>query len=198
MDCNELIAFETDIADLFNKGDIRSPVHLSGGNEEQLIAYFEENFKEGDWIATAWRSHYHCLLAGVPPEKLKKAILAGRSITLCFPEHQVISSAIVGGILPIATGIALCIKRSEDPVLSKVHCFVGDMTARTGAFWENIQYAHGHNLPIRYIIEDNRKSVGTPTAEVWGRDLIPRNDHVTYYQYDLKYPHAGAGKWIRF
>src|SRR5258706_10994318 len=107
----ELIAFERNVAEEFNRGSIRSPVHLSGGNEQQLINYFAAHFRPGDWICTTWRSHYHALLAGVPPSEVMAAILRGRSITLTFPAHRVISSAIVGGVIPIALGIALGIKR---------------------------------------------------------------------------------------
>ena len=48
---------------------------------------------------------------GQAAEKLRAAIMAGRSIALCFPEHRVISSAIVAGIAPIAVGLAMGIKR---------------------------------------------------------------------------------------
>ena len=45
------------------------------------------------------------------PEKiLEKEILNGKSISLCFPEYKIYSSAIVGGILPIATGVAMANK----------------------------------------------------------------------------------------
>src|SRR6266566_3092630 len=101
----KLIAFEQDIADEFNKGNIHSPIHLSGGNEEWLIDYFDNNFRKGDWIASTWRSHYHALLCGVPEEQVRAAIIKGRSITLCFPEYRFFSSAIMGGALPIALGV---------------------------------------------------------------------------------------------
>src|SRR5215831_4668840 len=73
--------FEQQIAEDFNAGKIRAPVHLAGGNEEQLIDIFSAVTKS-DWVLTQWRSHYHCLLKGVPPERLRADILAGRSITL--------------------------------------------------------------------------------------------------------------------
>src|SRR6185437_16186857 len=89
---------------------IQEPVHLDGGNEEQLIELFDK-INERDWVFGAWRQHYHCLLKGVPPAVLKAEILAGRSIALCFPEQRIFSSAIVAGICPIALGVALAIKR---------------------------------------------------------------------------------------
>lgn len=192
----ELIAFERDIADLFNRSEIRSPVHLSGGNEAQLIDYFVRNFNadRGDWVCGSWRMHYHALLAGVPPAEVRAQILAGRSITLTFPAHRVISSAIVGGILPIALGIALGIRRRGSD--AQVHCFVGDMTATTGAYAEATRYARGHDLPITFIVEDNGISVLTDTREVWGTS--PFLGLEERYFYKNSFPHAGAGVRVDF
>jgi pyruvate dehydrogenase E1 component alpha subunit len=125
----ELIAFEDDIAECFNSGIIKAPVHLSNGNEEQLINIFDR-INEDDWVLCSWRSHYQCLLKGVPREQLKKDILEGRSISLCYADYRVLSSGIVGGVLPIAVGIALGIKRAKGK--NKVWCFMGDMTSETG------------------------------------------------------------------
>src|ERR1039457_2559586 len=105
----ELVAFETEIAEEFNKGKIHAPVHLYHGNEAQMIEIFRE-IKPQDWVMCSWRSHYQCLLKGVPPQELKAEIMAGHSIVLCFPHYRVVSSAIVGGIIPIAVGAALGIK----------------------------------------------------------------------------------------
>jgi pyruvate dehydrogenase E1 component alpha subunit len=201
----DLIAFERNIADEFNRGAIRSPIHLSGGNEDPLIAYFANNYDaaRGDWICTYWRSHYHILLSGIDPSRLKADILAGRSITLNYADRRIVSSAIVGGIVPIALGVALALKRQNSP--ARAHCFVGDMSAHTGAYHEARQYALGHDLPLSLVIEDNGKSVGTPTAEVWGdarpmarRALYYGNFCEHYYSYTLGFPHAGAGAWIKF
>ena len=38
----ELIEFETRLADEFNLGKIPHPIHLSDGNEAQLIEIFEQ------------------------------------------------------------------------------------------------------------------------------------------------------------
>ncbi|KKL62895.1 hypothetical protein LCGC14_2180590, partial [marine sediment metagenome] len=102
----ELIAFERDIADCFERGEIRAPVHLHGGNEEQLRALFC-HINPSDWVFSTHRSHYHALLKGVPPELVKAEILKGNSISLQFPEYHFFTSAIVGGILPIALGVAM-------------------------------------------------------------------------------------------
>jgi TPP-dependent pyruvate/acetoin dehydrogenase alpha subunit len=194
----ELIAFEQDIAAEFNASKIRAPVHLAGGNEQQLIDIFKQ-INPLDWIAVTWRSHYHCLLKGVPPKSLKKDIMDGKSITLNYPDYRIISSAIVGGTLPISLGIAAGIKaagRSE-----KVWVFVGDMTFRTGMYHEVRSYAYGFDLPIMFVIENNKKSVMTPTSQVWGDREWPfmKGPNEIMYTYELfPWPHAGAGERVQF
>ena len=194
-----LIEFEEDIASAFNSGLIKAPIHLYDGNEEQMLKVFEK-INEEDWIFCSWRSHYQCLLKGVPKEILKKDILDGKSITLCYPDYNIYSSAIVTGNIPIATGVAFDIKRRGG--VNSVWCFVGDMTSETGTFYENHKFAVNHNLPITYIVEDNGKSVCSDTLSVWGindltysKEGIPK---IIYYKYETKYPHAGSGKRIQF
>ena len=194
----QLIVFENDIAECFNNAMIKAPVHLYYGNENQMIDIFKQVQPE-DWIFCTWRSHYQCLLKGVPPEQVKQDILDGKSITLCYPEYNIYSSAIVTGNIPIATGVALDIKRKNGT--NHVWCFVGDMTSETGTFFENWKYAVNFDLPITYIIEDNGKSVCTETRKTWNTDELffaKETRKIIYYQYETKYPHAGAGKRIQF
>ena len=63
----ELIDFEEDIANSFNQGLIKAPIHLYDGNEEEILQIFKE-VNEEDWIFCSWRSHYQCLLKGVPSD----------------------------------------------------------------------------------------------------------------------------------
>jgi len=186
--------FEKDIAACFERREIRAPIHLAGGNEQQLIDIFFD-IKSEDWICVQWRSHVHCLLKGVPPERLRKDIIAGHSITLNYPEYHIISSAVAGGILPIGIGIAIAIRRSGGT--NKVWCFVGDMTSYMGTYWECTRYAHGHDLPVRFVIEDNGKSVNTSTKEVWGHGKKPVANIYTEIT-SSPWPHMGTGKWVEF
>ena len=202
----DLIAFEEDIANEFNEGKIKAPVHLYSGNEEEMLKVFSIIQPE-DWVLCSWRSHYQCLLKGVPPNLVKKEIMNGKSIALNFPGHKIFSSAIVTGILPISVGLGLSIKRSEKK--EKVYCFVGDMTSETGSFEECYKYVRNHDLPVKFIIEDNGKSVCTDTKKTWNsKDLtyswargphsLTGNKFLYYYKYETKWPHAGAGKRVQF
>lgn len=197
---SELSDFEAEVAEAFNAGKIRAPVHLYDGNEEQMIRIFEK-VADDDYVFCSWRSHYQCLLKGVPYEEVKREILKGNSISLNFPSFRIYSSAIVGGILPIALGTAISIKRRDGT--DHVWCFMGDMTAETGIAHECVKYARAFDLPVTFIVEDNNKSVVTDTRITWGIDRLsyesPDNQFkVIYYKYSSKFPHAGAGKRINF
>ena len=194
----ELIKFEDDICDLFNSGKIKAPVHLYSGNEKQIIEIFN-NVKKEDWVFCTWRSHYQCLLKGVDKDVMKKDIIAGKSIALCYPEHKIYSSAIVTGIIPISVGVALDEKLKG--TLNHVWCFIGDMTSETGTFYENYKYAINYDLPITFVIENNSKSVCTDTLSVWKQNKnswSEKSDKIIYYEYNNKYPHAGTGTRIQF
>jgi pyruvate dehydrogenase E1 component alpha subunit len=187
-----LLDFETDVAGRFAAAEIRSPVHFSGGNEEELIEIFTHITRE-DWVFSTWRSHYHALLHGVPRERLMADILAGKSMNLNYPAYHFLTSAIVGGTLPIACGVA-----AGGP---RCWCFVGDMCASTGAFHDAVQYADGHDLPITFIVEDNGLATNTPTRGTWG---TPRCKNVTWsarvqsYPYIRTYPHVGLTQRVEF
>jgi pyruvate dehydrogenase E1 component alpha subunit len=191
-----LAAFEEQIAAEFNAGEIPYPVHLESGNEDQLIEIFRD-IKPEDWIMGTWRLHLKALLKGVPPDELRAAIHRGESMALQFPEHRVYGSAIAGGIIPIALGVALAIKRRRGN--GRVWCFLGDMMSKSGIFHECAKYAGNHALPITWVIEDNGVSVMTPTEKVWGEyNNVPFYRSVRYYRYQSKYPHCGAGKRVQF
>ncbi|MFH1484925.1 MAG: thiamine pyrophosphate-dependent enzyme [Chloroflexota bacterium] len=203
-----LRAFEEDIKEIFLAGEIRAPIHLSGGNEKMLLEVFKE-VKAEDWVFSTHRSHYHALLKGVPAELVRSEILAGRSIHLNFKDYNFMSSAIVGACLPIAVGVAMAIKRKGED--RKAWCFVGDMAATTGIFHECVTYAKNFALPLCVVVECNALSTNTPTDEVWGtmHDHNPEagvrvvddwgDGKVLKYCYDRgDTPHIGAGAWVTF
>lgn len=204
----DLIKFETEIGDLFNAGKIRAPIHLYNGNEEEMIQIFKDIDKENDWVCCTWRNHYQGLLKGIPSHIMRENIVKGKSMVMNLPEYKFICSSIVGGIPSIALGIAFAIKLQKKT--NRVWCWLGDMAAETGAFHEAYKYSRNHDLPITFVVEDNRKSVCTPTPEIWKRDSpeyleseyqggILKQKNLYYYRYsNQKYPHAGAGVRVQF
>lgn len=199
--------FEKEIADVYATGVIKAPIHLRDGNEDALIEIFKEVGKD-DFVYSTWASHLHALLKGIPREAVKKEILDGSSITLHFPKDNFFSSAIVGGICPIAVGTAWSLKRKKRP--NRVFAFLGDMAFYTGSACESIRYSINHDLPITWVVEDNKKSVGTPTQDVWNEDAATlaayydglckgkSSVRIIYYKYQTSYPHAGTGVFLHF
>ena len=195
LSAKELINFEDDIISHWENGEITGPIHLSNGNEEQLIKIFSKIGVE-DWVFSTWRSHYHALLHGVEPTVLKQKILDGKSITIVDKECKFYSSAIVTGTLPIALGVAkaLKLKNSKD----KVWVFLGDMAFESGIFYEVHKYARNYDLPLHFVVEDNGVSTNTPTLDTWNGIQRELPEDVMYYKYESKYPHYGTGKWVVF
>lgn len=188
MDAAQLIAFEDEVAKAFESGKIRGPIHLSGGNEKELIDIFKEIDRD-DWVFSTWRNHYHALLHGVDRDELMNHILSGRSMN--FYSTRFFTSSIVAGCLPIAVGVAAAIKRNKEK--RSVWCFVGDMVASMGAFQDAIRMARG--LPITFVVEDNGLSVNSPTWECWPEGKQRR---IISYEYERTKPHSGLDKWIQF
>ncbi len=192
MNAYDLIAFEEEVAASFERKEILGPIHLcSPSQAEKLIEIFKE-IRSTDWVLSTWRSHWHALLHGVPREKVMNQILAGKSMALHFPEHRFMTSAIMGGMLPIACGLAAAGE--------KAWCFIGDMCARTGTFHDTWAYSLDSDLRINIIVEDNGLSVNTPTDEVWGH----RNGFVVpapllhRYTYKRTTNHSGTDRYVAF
>ena len=191
----DLIDFEDDIIKHWENGEIRGPIHLSNGNEKQLIKIFEKVGVD-NWVFSTWRSHYHALLHGVEPSVLKQKILDGKSITIVDKNSKFYSSAIVTGTLPIALGVAKSIKYNGGN--DKVWVFLGDMAFESGIFYEVHKYARNYDLPLHFVVEDNGVSTNTPTLDTWSGIQREIPEDVIYYKYESKYPHYGTGKWVVF
>ncbi len=202
-----LIAFERRVADAFAAKQIRAPIHLCSDTQAAPMLEAFKDWKPGDWAFGTWRSHFMCLLAGVPEDEVFDAIVEGRSMFLQFAKYNVFCSAIVGGILPIALGVAAGIKMQKhwewgsncEMVrlrVPTVHVFVGDMAYRTGLFHEFRQYATGHELPIRTVVEINGYSTNAKVQETWGLSQKPLPEF--HYEYSRTWPHTGLNQRVSF
>lgn len=185
----ELIRFEKSIVELYIDGKLPFLFHLSGGNEDQLIEIFKD-IQEGDYVISNHRSHYHALLHGIEPEVLKDRILNGRSMFIYDKQKNFFCSAIIGGTPAIAAGIAWALKRKGSK--QKVWCFIGDGTEDNGHLFEAIRYVDGWELPCKFVIENNNRSVETSNDERWGKtaDYKWNSPSVIKYYYNITYPHA--------
>ena len=192
---DDLKSFEEEVKVTYEAGGIKAPVHLAGGNEQNLIDIFQYVHKD-DWVFASWRNHYHALLHGIPRDTLMDLVVRGKSMSVYSKEPKLYTSSIVGGIIPIALGTAKAQKESGSD--RKTWCFIGDMTFESGIFYEAYKYAKKFNLPLQFVVEDNNMSTNTPTDETWGG--VKRNvpDDVIYYKYEREFPHHGTGNWVLF
>lgn len=201
MNKQELLDFEENIFDEYSAGKIKGTIHLSGSKdgylEYFLISLFKK-IKSNDWVFSTHRNHYHCLLKSNNPEWVKSEIMKGNSMHINSEKHKIFTSSIVGGTIPIALGVALSIKKKKQK--GHVYCFIGDMASQMGQFYEAVDYAQGHKLPITFIIENNELGVYTPTKKVWGNAGMTYGpvNNIIRYKYERKYPHHGSGKWVHF
>ncbi len=199
MTADHLRNFESGIKDLWEKGQLPSLVHLCGGNEGQLLHIFSE-IKQGDWIFSTHRTHYHALLSGIDPDLLELKIRQGDSMFVYSKHHNFLCSAVLAGCCGIAAGVAWAMKNSAsvEPnylMPSKVWCFIGDGGEEEGHFYEAAMFVEANDLPCTFIIEDNNRSVDTPREH--RRGVANGLEHlfkcVRRYHYAPTYPHAGSG-----
>ena len=157
---------EERISSTYKEQEIRCPVHLSIGQEAIAVGICE-NLKNTDKIVTAHRSHAHYLakggslngmLAELYGKKTGCAGGFGGSMHLIDLKSGVYAAVpIVGSTIPIGTGIAWGnkLKKNKDIVVA----FFGDGTTEEGVFFESLDFAALHNLPILFICENNEYSV---------------------------------------
>ena len=194
----DLIRYENEIVDMYDNGEITSMLHVCGGNEDELISIFK-NIKEGDYIFSSHRTHYHYLLAGGNIEDLKNKLINGESMYVFNKDINFLSTSIVAGAPCISAGIALGLKMSKSD--KHVWCFIGDGAEDQGHFYEAVRYVEGFDLPCTFIIEDNDRSVDATKKDRYGNsEMIWNEKYVIKYNYIPTYPHTGTNskKWLKF
>lgn len=171
-------AFEQKLLD--NMRDIFVPVHLSLG-QEGVAADLWEVMQPEDWLFSTHRNHHHYLAKGGSEQKLWDEIMGLETgLNGGFAGSQGISdasinfhaSAIVGGLVGVATGCAYALKMDKRPGIAI--CCVGDGGTEAGVFWESLNFAALHQLPIAYIVENNGMSVDARIEERQATPLTPR------------------------
>ena len=114
-----LAAFTERVRLAFLAKKIRAPIHLNSSSQAEPLIEIFKNINPQDHVFSTWRSAWHLLLKGMPEDELFQEILAGRSMFLSSKKYRFMSSAIVGGMLPIALGVAAGIKRKRDSILKQ-------------------------------------------------------------------------------
>lgn len=157
---------ESTIASKYGQWEMRCPVHLSIGQEAIAVGVCQ-NLKKTDKIVTAHRSHAHYLAKGGSLKKMVAELYGketgcakglGGSMHLIDLNAGVFAAVpIVGSTIPIGTGMAWANKLKKKREL--VVAFFGDGATEEGVFFESLDFASLHNLPILFICENNEYSV---------------------------------------
>ncbi len=162
-------SFETVVADLYRRGEIRCPVHLCVG-EEAIATGVCTALGVEDHVYSTHRNHGHFLAKGGSTLSLMAELFGkktGSSSGYGGSMHVVDravgfmgSSAIVGGTIPIAVGDALAARYLENGRVAVA--FFGDGATDEGVFYESINLAVLYRLPVLFICENNQFSTHMP------------------------------------
>ena len=160
---------EEKIIELYPSDLIQSPVHLSIGQEAVAVGICA-NLNPEDWVFINYRGHAFYLAKGGPLPQFF-AELMGRidglskgkagSMHLAAPKQGVIgASAVVASTISHAVGAALASKIKGERNRIFVANF-GDGAMEQGVFFESLNFAALHNLPVLFLCEDNGLAVHT-------------------------------------
>lgn len=160
---------EEAIADAYSKYKMRTPIHLSIGQEAVAAACGSILTKE-DYAVSTHRAHAHYLAKGGSLNSMIAEIhgkvtgcCRGRGGSMHLIDKSAGfwgSTAIVGNTIPIGVGLGLAIKLEKS---SRISCiFVGDGAIEEGVFYESLNFAVLRRLPVLFVCENNDFSVYTP------------------------------------
>ena len=154
------------IESLYHLDEMKTPIHLCIGQEAIAVGVCA-NLNKEDYISSSHRSHGHYLAKGGDLKGLIAELYCretgcskGRGGSMHIVDTSVGhmgSSSIVGGGIPIGTGLALAIHMKKQNRVSVV--FLGDGAADEGVLYESINFAILKKLPVIYIYENNQFSV---------------------------------------
>ncbi len=173
--------FEEKAEEAYAIGKIGGFCHLHIGQEGAAVGSILP-LRQDDYVISAYREHTQALAKGVKPDAVM-AELYGRATGASGGKggsmHIFDKSArfmgghgIVGGQVPLATGIAWKIKyRGEDSV---VVCFMGDAAVNQGGFHEALNMAAIWELPAIYVVENNEYGMGTAFRRVSLTDMVQK------------------------
>jgi acetoin:2,6-dichlorophenolindophenol oxidoreductase subunit alpha len=169
--------FELALLSLFERGLISGTTHTCLGQEYIPVAVAP--LLERDYVLSNHRGHGHYLARYRDPEGLLAEIL-GRSGAVCSgvggSQHiwraAYLSTGVQGQNVPIAVGVALSFRDSQEERLACV--FVGDGTWGEGSVYEGLNLARLWNLPVAVLVEHNGIAQSTKTEDQMAGDIAGR------------------------
>jgi len=161
--------FEEKIIELYPKQEIRCPVHLYIGQEAIAVGVCL-NLRKEDYLFSNHRNHGHLIAKGADIKPLFAELYGritgccegkGGSMHMVSVEHSVMgTSAIVGGSIPIAVGVALAFRMKNEKKVAVV--FFGDGAVDEGVFYESLNFAALKKLPVVFVCENNFYATNSP------------------------------------
>jgi len=159
---------EEEIARVYPTDRIKSPVHLSIGQEAVSVGVCEA-LQRGDLVFGTYRGHALYLAKGGDMKAMVAELYGkasgcargkGGSMHLIAPEAGMLgTSAVVGSTIPNAVGYAYALKYRGSPQV--VASFFGDGATEEGVFAESLNFAALKQLPILFVCENNRYAIHT-------------------------------------
>ncbi len=173
---------EEEIAGIYPSDKIRSPVHLSIGQEAVSVGVCDV-LRPDDVVSATYRGHGAYLAKGGDLNAMVAELYGkdtgcargrGGSMHLIGIDHYVLGgSAVVGTTIPIALGYALALKREGKGRV--VAAFFGDGATEEGVFHESLNFASLHRLPVLFVCENNFYAIHEPLEKRWAtRQLCER------------------------
>ncbi len=160
--------FETETERQYKAARIGGYCHLSSGQEATCVGVIHA-MHEDDLLVTGYRSHGFALARGTSPEAVMAELFGkrdgcahgrGGSMHLLDTERGYYGGwGIVGGQLPLATGLALALVRQGKK--QAVVCELGDGAVNMGAWHESLNLAALWQLPIVFLVVNNKYGMGT-------------------------------------
>jgi len=174
--------FEEVVAEIYPSDKIKSPVHLSIGQEAVAVGICDA-LRADDVVSGTYRGHAAYLAKGGDAKAMMAELFGkdsgcargkGGSMHLVDIAHGVLgSSAVVGSTVPIAMGYAFALKREGRGRV--VAAFFGDGATEEGVLWESLNFSALHKLPILFVCENNGYAIHEPIEKRWAvRDLIAK------------------------
>lgn len=163
--------FEEKCAESYSLGKIGGFCHLYIGQEAVGVGSISA-IREDDYVLTSYREHGQAIAKGISPEAVMAELYGkasgcsggkGGSMHLFDKSVNFLGGhAIVGGQIPLATGVAFASKYQETDKVTL--CFFGEAAVNQGAFHESLNMAQLWKLPCIYICENNQYGMGTSLA----------------------------------
>jgi len=161
--------FEERLLAEFGAGKLVGTTHTCVGQEADAAGIFSA-IDPDDVIFSNHRCHGHFLAYGGEPYRLAAELMGkatglvgGRGGSQHIHWRNFYSNGIQGGIVPVATGMALAEKAGKTGKIILV--FTGDGTLGEGAFYESLNIAALWQLPVLFVLEDNRYAQTTPVEK---------------------------------